>query len=188
MTFEILIAASLSIIPACLAPLTALLCRFIMLTPSTISLPALGKAKRTFAFFPLSLPAITNTVSFFLIFILEPSRTRLPCLQDLGGQGYYLHEITISEFSCHRTKNAGPLRIVPLTQYYRSVFIKPDIGTVAPFVRGRHPDHHSSDDIPLLDPSTGHSSLHAADNDIAEVSVSPSRSTQYVHTHYLPSP
>ncbi len=68
-TFDIGIDASRSIMPACRTAPVALTCLLIKLIPSTSSRSSLGKAERTLPFLPLSLPVITSTVSFFLIFI-----------------------------------------------------------------------------------------------------------------------
>ena len=75
MTLEILIDASRSISPACLTCCLALLCVLIMFTPSISTRFCRGYTKRTLPFLPLSLPAMTRTLSSFRIFIFLPYNT-----------------------------------------------------------------------------------------------------------------
>ena len=184
MTFETLIAASLYYprLPRALHRPTVPLYH---VDPFNHKLAFLRVKQGGLSPFPFVLAWLSPIRSFFLIFILEPSRTWPSCLQDLGRQGYYLHEFR--SLSSLATGPKCPLGIVPLTHITAAFSSNLMYEPSRLLVRGRHPDHHGSH-ITLLDPSTRHSSLYGADNDITEVSVSPSRSTQYVHTHYLPSP
>src|SRR4030043_2086706 len=134
--------------PAFRAALRAREWRFIILSPSTITLSSLGRARRTFPFFPLSLPVIMTTVSFFLIFIL----------QDLGGQGYYLGKVFISKFSGYRTKNTAALRIIFITKNDCSIFIKPDIRAVRAAIGLSYTHHHSPHYLTLLHHAMGYGS------------------------------
>src|SRR4030042_503348 len=114
--------------PACLAWPFVLEWLLIVFRPSTITLSSLGKAFRTLPFFPLSLPAMTRTVSFFLIFIL----------QYLWSQRYNLHKILFPEFPGYRTKNTSALGIIFLIQNHCSIVIKSDKGTILTMIRPGH--------------------------------------------------
>src|SRR4030042_5286580 len=137
--------------------------RLIILSPSTITLSSSGKARRTFPFFPLSLPAVITTVSSFLIFIL----------QDLGSQGYYLGKVFISEFSGYGTKNTAALRIIFIAKNDRRIFIESYIRAIGAAIGLSHTHHHSLHYLTLLHHSMGYGSLHRGYNNVTYMSIFP---------------
>src|SRR3989338_818833 len=110
-------------------------------TPSTTRRPSAGNTWSTLPSLPLSLPAITRTLSPVLIFILKDFRGKRNDLAKSGG----------AQFARHRAENArafGFLRI--LIHDHARVFVKTDIGSVraARFLAGAH--HHDRYDIALF--------------------------------------
>src|SRR5688572_1201990 len=99
-----------------------------MLTDSITTLLSLGWTRSTRPRAPLSLPAITRTLSsrlmlvFFVIFLLLP-------LQHFRGERDYLHEPGLAKFASNRSKDTRPLRILAasLGENHRCVVIKPDV-------------------------------------------------------------
>src|SRR5262245_66442670 len=93
-----------------------------MLTPSMITFLFLGCTSITRPFLPLSLPAITTTRSFFLIFIstfiaVPSSLCRLGCeltrsSDDLGRKADDLHKSTVPHFSSDRSTHASTDRSI----------------------------------------------------------------------------
>src|SRR4030042_654594 len=163
--------------PACRAALRAREWRFIILSPSTITLSSSGKARRTFPFFPLSLPAIMTTVSSFLIFIS----------QDLRGQGYYLSKVLVSKFPSYRPKNAAALRIILVTKNHCSIFVKSYIGAIGAAIRPSHTYHYSLHYLTLFHHPPRYGSFHRGYNSVTYISIFPC-STRNIDAHNLLSP
>src|SRR4030042_1071770 len=149
--------------PVCRAALRAREWRFIILSPSTITLSSSGRARRTFPFFPLSLPAIMTTVSSLLIFTS----------QHLGSQGYYLGKVLVSEFPGYRTKNTAALRIILVTKNDCGVFIKSNIGAIGAAIGISHTHHHSMHYLTLFHHSMRYGSLHRRYNNVTYMSILP---------------
>src|ERR1044072_5315787 len=91
---------------------------------------------------PLSLPAITCTVSPFLIFMSE----------HLRGEGDDLHEPLVAKLATDRPEDAGPPRLAVLLDQDRGVHVEPDVGAVrtALLLDGAHDD--GLDDVTALHP------------------------------------
>src|SRR6188768_4390831 len=79
--------------------LITLVCRLIRLTPSTITRCSSRSTWMTLPSAPLSLPAITLTVSPFLILTLIS--------EHLRGQRNDLHELLLAQLAAHGTEDAG---------------------------------------------------------------------------------
>src|ERR687895_85386 len=76
----------------------------------------------TLPFAPLSLPAITSTVSPFLIFMSE----------HLRGEGDDLHEPLVAQLAPDRAEDAGPPRLAVLLDEHGGVLVEPDVGAIRP--------------------------------------------------------
>src|SRR4030043_305525 len=159
-TFDTSSGASSSIMPACLASRRAREWRLIILTPSTITSSFSGKAFRTLPFLPLSLPAITRTVSFFLIFIS----------QNLRSQRYYLHKIFISKLSSYRAKNASASRIVLIVQDNGSIIIKSNIRAIWSMMLFSYAHNHCLHHIALFHHTARYGPLYCTYKNIANSS------------------
>src|SRR5690242_20909902 len=115
-------------------------CFLTRFTPSTMTLPSFGKALMTFPRAPLSLPAMTTTVSPFLILISE----------HLRGQADDLHEALVTQLPPDRAEDAGAARVAAVLDDHGSVLVEPDVRTVrAPPLLGG-PDDDRLDDVALL--------------------------------------
>src|SRR6476661_3985225 len=101
MTFEMWMGASAvmmpPVVPARPPWFTTLVCRLMRLTPSTITRCSSRSTWMTLPSAPLSLPAITLTVSPFLI------RTLIS--EHLRGQRNDLHELLLAQLAAHGTED-----------------------------------------------------------------------------------
>src|SRR4051794_17905333 len=103
---------------------------------------------------PLSLPAITSTVSPFLTFMRSPRCARLSqscCFssfarcarsQDLRREGDDLHEPLVAELATDRPEDACPPRLAVRLDQHGRVLVEPDVGPVRPalLLDGTHDD------------------------------------------------
>src|SRR6185369_11933000 len=120
----------------------ALLCRFTTFTPSMITLRFEGWTSITRPFFPLSLPAITTTRSFFLTLIstfMSPvlvigqrlpaeGQPALPMTSNyLGCEADDLHKSSLAQLTGDRSKNTRADRFIVGLYDHCSVLIEPDI-------------------------------------------------------------
>src|SRR2546430_2141653 len=94
---------------------------------------------------PLSLPAMTTTVSPFFIFMSE----HLRCQRD------DLHELLVTQLAADRAEDAGATRLVVRLDQHGGVLVEPDVAAVraTPFLGGTDDDR--LDDVALLDGATG---------------------------------
>src|SRR5688572_7129812 len=115
----------------------------------------------TLPFAPLSLPAITSTVSPFLIFMSE----------HLRGEGDDLHEALVAQLAPDRAEDAGPSRLVVVPDQHRRVLVEPDVAAVRapPLLDGAHDD--GLDHITALHPRGRNGVLHGGDDDVADACV-----------------
>src|ERR1700738_4668232 len=95
----------------------ALAWRFATLTPRTTILPLCGSVRSTSPCFPLSLPAITTTVSpgarssqRCLVFGLFVSISL--SLENLGCEGHDLHEVALAQLACYGPEDPGASGVV----------------------------------------------------------------------------
>src|ERR1700722_6956562 len=128
-TFETAIELSRSAIP----PLICFcgfgrVCRFTMLTPSTSTLPVVRSTCSTRPVLPLSRPAITFTVSSFLILTFISgrasfrSRRRIlnpAILNHLRRKRHDLHEFLLAQLTSHRPEHARPDRLADIADQHR---------------------------------------------------------------------
>src|SRR5918997_60441 len=123
----------------------------------------------TLPFAPLSLPAITSTVSPFLIFMSE----------HLRSEGDDLHEPLVAQFAPHRAEDAGPPRLAVRLDQHGGVLVEPDVRAVRPalLLDGAHDDR--LDDVTALHAGGRDGLLHRGDDDVADTGVAPRRTAQH---------
>src|SRR5512145_2541588 len=149
--------------------------RFTMLIFSTVTRPFSRSTFRTRPTFPFSLPAMTFTMSFFLMCSVARSAiaSSLPPLQDFRSQGNDLHELLRAELARHGPEDAGPDRLPLGVDEDRRVLVEPQVAPVsAPDLLGG-PDHDRLVDVPLLDLAVGNGLLDADHDDVPDARVSP---------------
>src|SRR4051794_2852151 len=112
---------------------------------------------------PLSLPAITWTVSPFLIRMSE----------HLRRQRDDLHEALVAQLAAHRAEDARTARLAVGLEDHRGVLVEFDVGPVAaaPLLHGTADAR--LDDVALLDPAAGDRVLDGGDNDVTDSGVAP---------------
>src|SRR5918997_4768214 len=86
----------------------------------------------TLPFAPLSLPAMTTTVSPFLIFMSE----------HLRSQRDDLHELPVAQLAPDRAEDAGTPRLAVVLDQHGGVLVEPDVAAVRPatLLDGAHHD------------------------------------------------
>src|SRR4051812_22883627 len=126
MTFEMWMGASAvmmpPVVPARPPWLTDLVCFLTRLTPSTITRCSSRSTWMTLPSAPLSLPAITLTVSPFLILTLIS--------EHLRGQRNDLHELLLAQLAADRPEDAGATGLPVGLEDHCCVLVETDVGTV----------------------------------------------------------
>src|SRR5687768_6556053 len=107
----------------------------------------------TFPFAPLSLPAMTTTVSPFLIFMSE----------HLRSQRDDLHELLVAQLATDRTEDARPARLVVLLDQHGGVLVEADVRAIRATTLLRRADDDRLDDVTLLHARAGHRVLDGGD-------------------------
>src|SRR5919109_1951020 len=123
----------------------------------------------TLPFAPLSLPAITSTVSPFLIFTSE----------HLRSEGDDLHEPLVAQLAPDRTEDAGPPRLAVRLDQHGGVLVEPDVGAVRPpaLLDGAHDD--GLDHVAALHAGAGDGVLHRGDDRVADSCIAPPGAAQH---------
>src|SRR5688572_4993989 len=98
-----------------------------MFTRSTTASSRAGNTRRTLPFEPRSLPEITRTWSFFLIFVffITCPRSR-GSSDDFRRQRDDLHELLLSELTRDRPEHAGSDRLAVVVDQNRRVRVEAD--------------------------------------------------------------
>src|SRR3712207_3390610 len=99
---------------------------------------------------PLSLPAITTTVSPFLIFMSE----------HLRGEGDDLHVPLVAQLATDGSEDAGPPRLAVRLDQDGGVLVEPDVGTVRAAALLDGADDDGLDDVTALHTGAGDGVLH----------------------------
>src|SRR5688572_24827018 len=172
-TLEIWIAASSSTMPAWRAPRApAFMWRFTTFTSETFTRIFSVRISRIVPRFPLSLPAITSTVSprlslsFTFVFVFataigppspEASRpgtvqcARLDLLEDFGGERDDLHEVLLAQLAGDRPEDARAARVAGVGgQDHGGVVVELDVRAVRPTIFFGRPHDHRLDHVALL--------------------------------------
>src|SRR4029079_4550733 len=169
-TLDTWIGASVVMMPPVVPPRPpcwmTLVCFLTRLTPSTTTRCSSRSTWITLPSAPLSLPAITLTVSPFLIFIAcFPISEHLRCERD------DLHEPLVTQLAAHGAEDARAARLAVLPQDDRGVLVELDVGPVrtTTLLGGAHDD--GLDDVTLLHVAAGNGVLDRADDDVADAGV-----------------
>src|SRR5215475_13972305 len=108
-----------------------------MLTRSTITRPSLGNTWRRVTLCARSFPAITRTVSPFLMRCM----IRSCFLQRFGSQRHDLGVAFFAQFARHRPEDTGPARVLRIGfQDHGGVIVETDVRPVVTTVFLRYPD------------------------------------------------
>src|SRR3954469_22248136 len=141
---------------------------------------------------PLSLPAITTTVSPFLTFTWSPPpaesrsplrRCRAPFhapswSEHLRCQRDDLHELLVPQLPAHRAEDAGTTRLGVVLDEHRGVLVEPDVRTVRTTALLAGTDDDGLDDVTLFHAGTRDGVLHGGDDDVADPRVAPTRTAE----------
>src|SRR5215207_3593390 len=124
-TLETWMGASVVMIPPVLPArppwLTTLVCFLIRLTPSTISRSSSRSTWMTLPSAPLSLPAITLTVSPFLMLTPLAMSEHLRCQRD------DLHELLLAKLTAHGAEDAGATGLPVVLEDHCGVLVEADV-------------------------------------------------------------
>src|SRR4051812_38134921 len=162
------------VVPARPPWLTTLVCFLTRFTPSTTTRCSSRSTWITLPSAPLSLPAITLTVSPFLIFI-----ECFPISKHLRSQRDDLHEPLVAQLAAHGAEDARAARLAVLAQDHRGVLVELDVRAVGPPALLAGADYHCPDDVPLLQVASGDGVLDRADDDVTDTGVATSGATEH---------
>src|SRR5262245_9698097 len=152
---------------------TTLVCFLTRFTPSTTTRCSSRSTWITLPSAPLSLPAITLTVSPFLIFI-----ACFPISEHLRRQRDDLHEPLVAQLAAHRAEDARAARLAVLPQDDRGVLVELDVRAVGTttLLGGTH--DHGLDDVALLHVAARDGVLDRADDDVTDAGVATPGATE----------
>src|ERR1700716_679833 len=155
----------------------ALAWRLATLTPRTTILPLCGSVRSTSPCLPLSLPAITTTVSpgarssqRCLVFALFVSISFLS-LENLRREGHDLHEVALAQLAGDRPEDPGAPRVVLRVDDDRRVLVELDQRPVRPAILLGGPHDHGAHDLALLHLAAGLGGLDGGRDDVADPRV-----------------
>src|SRR5689334_12482018 len=148
------------VVPARPPWLITLVCFLIRFTPSTMTLLSA----------PLSLPAMTRTVSPFLMLTLMS--------EHLRSQRNDLHELLLAQLAAHRAEDAGSPRLAIGLEDHGGVLVEADVGTVGTPALLHGPHDHGLDHVTLFDVAARDRVLDRGDDDVADAGVAPTRAAE----------
>src|ERR1035441_7783002 len=144
-------------------------CRLIIDTCSTKTLPLAGFTSSTRPVLPLSRPAITFTWSFFFSKIRTGSASFFFGISNhLGRQGHDLHESLFAQFPGHGSEHARAHRLAQLGDQHCGIGIEPDIRAVLAPGLLAHAHDHAAHHFTLLDRGIRSRFFHAGRNHVAQ--------------------
>src|SRR4051794_4628891 len=158
------------LVPARPPWLTTLVCFLTRFTPSTITRCSSRSTEMTLPSAPLSLPAMTRTVSPFLMFTLIS--------EHLRSQRNDLHELLLAQLAAHGAEDAGASRLAIGLEDHGGVLVEADVGTVLTTALLHGPHDHGLDDVALLDVAPGDRVLDGGNDDVADAGVAPTRAAE----------
>src|ERR1700710_1272173 len=165
------------VLPARPPWLTTLVCFFTRLTPSTITRCSSRSTWMTLPSAPLSLPAMTLTVSPFLILTLIS--------EHLRRERNDLHELLVAQLAAHGTEDARATGFPVGPEDHCCVLVEADVGTVGTtaLLDGAH--DHGLDDVALLDVATRDRVLDGGDDDVTDAGVAPTGAAEHTDAQDL---
>src|ERR1700712_2961559 len=131
----------------------------------------------TLPFAPLSLPAMTRTVSPFLTFIW---------LQHLRRERDDPHEALVAQFAADRAEDAGPARLAVVLDDDGGVLVELDVRAVraALLLDGAH--HDGLDDVAALHSGRRDGLLDGGHDDVPDPRVAAGGATEHTDAQGLP--
>src|SRR5215207_9215634 len=143
-------------------------CRLIMFTRSTMALPSPARTRRTRPRAPRSLPVVTSTWSFFLmftfVFVSDIS-------EDLRRQGDDLHEPLLAQLARHRSEHARADRLARVVDQDGGILVEADVAPIlTPLLLGGAHDHRL-DHLPLLHRAVGRRLLDRGGDHVPQPAV-----------------
>src|SRR5262245_12267749 len=145
---------------------TTLVCFLTRFTPSTTTRCSSRSTWITRPSAPLSLPAITLTVSPFLIFI-----ACFPISEHLRRERDDLHEPLVTQLAADGAEDARAARLTVLPQDDRGVLVELDVRAVRTATLLGGADDDGLDHVALLHVAAGDGVLDRADDDVADAGV-----------------
>src|SRR3954447_930859 len=177
-TLETSIGMSLSMMPPCIVAPDAFWCFLATLTPSTMTLPLLGRTRVTSPVLPRSLPWRTWMRSPFLIF--------RPAMSDhLRRKRHDAHELLVAQLPADRAEDAGAPRLLLVVDEHGGVLVEADVAAVGTALLLLHPDDDALHDVALLHRGTRDGVLDGRHEDVADRGVAPLGAAQHLDAEHL---
>src|SRR2546421_12928262 len=179
-TLETWIGASCVTMPPVFAPRWVVrmrVCFLTRFTPSTSTLSSLGYAAMTLPLRPLSLPAMTTTVSPFFTFMAS---------HHLRGERDDFHVALPPQLPADRPEDARTARVAALLDDDGGVLVELDVRAVgAPLLLGGADDDRP-DDVALLHAGARDGVLDGRHDAVADARVAAAGATEYPDAQDLP--
>src|SRR6266498_63950 len=152
---------------------------------------------------PLSLPAMTTTVSPFLIFMPAPpvgrrsswpgfhcacwfARCARSRSQHLRRQADDLHEPLVAQLAADRAEDAGTAGVATVLDDHGGVLVEPDVRAVGAALLLGGTDDDRLDDVALLHTRARDGVLDRGHDDVADARVTATGAAQYADAQDLP--
>src|SRR4029453_4107767 len=187
-TLDTGIGMSLSMIPPCMVVRVAFWWRLATLTPSTMTLPLVGRARLTSPSLPRSLPVSTTTRSplrIFMLFFLVPVPLRFMS-QHLRRQGDDAHEALLPQLAAHGPEGAGAPGLLLVVDEHGGVLVEADVRAVRPALLLLGADDDAAHDLALLDRGAGDGVLDRGHEDVADRRVAAPPAPDHLDPQGLP--
>src|SRR5262245_26124076 len=162
-----------------LRPGFGLVCRLIMLTPSTTRRLAPGTTLSTRPRLPRSLPVTTRTLSFLRIGVAKRDMATKSS-QHFRGERNDLHEAALAQFAGNRTEHAGPDRLALIVDEHGGVPVEPDVAAVAAPLLLHRANDHGLHDLTFLHVGLGRRFLHRGGDHITQPRVAAGRTANRI--------
>src|SRR5215207_336043 len=155
-----------------------------MFTPTTTTRSSFGNTACTSPRSPRSLPAITSTVSPFLIFCIVATLSEL---QGFRRERHDLQVAPVTQFACYRPEDARSTRVLQVVvQNNSGVIVKTDVRAIIAAVFFRNAHDHSLHYIALFDAAVRCRGFHRPHHNVANVRVAAERAAQHAdHEQFL---
>src|SRR3954466_6532445 len=147
-----------------------------MFRPSTYTRSRLGSTRMTLPVLPLSLPAMTTTVSSVLILMAS---------EHLRRERDDLHEAAVAQLARHRPEDARPARVVLGVDDHRRVLVERDVGAVVAAELLLRADHDGLHDLALLDRPLRVGGLDGGRDDVPDAGIATARAAHHADAEDL---
>src|SRR5271169_3568958 len=112
------------------SPIRGLVCRLTRLTPCTTTRCSAGRTRNTSPVLPLSRPAMTTTLSPFLIFSFGMASPRVTGSQHFGGERHDLHKPSRPQLAGDWSEDPGSDRFALLGDQHCGIAVEADRAAV----------------------------------------------------------